>query len=209
MTAHEILLETVRLRGEDTTDTSLLAEYNAVALIGMNEGYRDICSRIIVPTEWKSVTLDANKKFAISGLTNVPQEILAICKAQDFTSGANYGKAERYGWAWVDTANIVVPTAEASGTVYVLYEIMPADLVNPYPVAVVGPPAHVAGDTATSPSLIPAQYHRALAFKANAKLLASKDLKDSSMFWEAEYEAFIENMRPPQRQTVIDSWYGV
>lgn len=206
MTAHEILLETVRLRGEDVTDTAVLADYNAVALVGMNEGYRDICSRIVCPTAWHTMTLDANKKFALATLTNTPQKILDICKYIDYTSASNWRRAQRYGWTMVDAANAVVPDADASGTVYVLYQIMPADLVNAYPVAITG---HTAGEAATSPALLPAQFHRALAFKANAAIHARDGIQSSSMLWEAKYMAFLESLEPVKQQTEIESYYVV
>lgn len=199
MTAHDILLETIRLRKEDATDTTLMTEYNAVALVGMNKGYRDICSKHINPIIWDDVALDANKRFDLSVLSNTVQQIIDVCKYEDYTADSNWLKADRYDWTLTDNDTIVVPAADAGGTVHVQYEAVPADLVNPNPTT---------GSGATSPSLIPAQYHRALAMSALSMLYATEGLKDNAMFWDAEYQSFLESMRPVQKQTAIEPYYS-
>jgi hypothetical protein len=208
MTAHEILKETARLRGEDPdTDTTLLTEYNAVALIGMNEGYRHICERYICPTAWEEVTLDANKQFDTTDLTNSARRIIAITRYEDYTEDANWlPDTTRYDWSPVNYNTFVVPEAEASATVNVQYEILPTDLVNPYPVAVEG---HAAGEGATSPTYLPTAYHRALCYMAQSKLCAKDNQKNDARFWEAQFYAALETISNISPQTDIVNVYSI
>lgn len=197
MTAHEILQETVRLRGEDATDTTLLTEYNPVALIGMNEGYRLICERYIHPVVTEEITLDTNKQFDLEDLTNIPRKIISITLYQDYSEDANWRLSPtRYGWAMVDSDTIVVPDADALGTVYITYEILPADLTN------------TVGGATTSPLYIPTQYHRSLCYMANSKLYARDNQKNDAMFWEAQFYSSLETISNVSPQTEIENAYA-
>jgi hypothetical protein len=206
MTAHEILLETVRLRGEDPTDTGLLSEYNAVALIGMNEGYRHICATVIHPRAVEAVELDANKRFAASDLTNTPKQIISVTEHEDYSEPADWSPSTRLDWKEVSHGVFVVPDAEAEATVYVNYTIIPPELVNPYPV---GGDGHTAGEDATSPSYIPEEYHRSLCYMALSKLCARDGLKSDAMLWDAGFYSSLDTLSNTAPQTEIEPYYRV
>lgn len=205
MTAHEILLESMRLRREDVTDTALLNDYNAVALVAMNEAQRDICTEIN-PEYTDDVALDSSKRFDATDLTYTLGSIRHISQYEDYTSAATWGVSVRYDYIEYAPGAFTVPDAEASATVYVKYSAIPADLVNTYPVAVEG---HAAGSDATSPSLIPTQFHRALCFKVASALFRMDGRLNDAMFWEAQYQSFKESLRVHVPQEAVDSYYTV
>jgi hypothetical protein len=199
MTAYEMNQKALALMGVDTTDVSLLSEYNTALLIGYNAAYRDIVANNLDTQIWESEALSADKTFLISALSNAVSDIIAIAQYQDYTAAAGYQKAQRYAFEVYNGTTVIVPDADTSSTIYVLYRPIPAELVNPNPTT---------GTNATSPLYISAQHQIALVYKGISELRFSQSDTESGVIWQRRYMDAIQNIKPLSRQTTVTSNYS-
>ncbi len=113
----------------DATDQEVRQENSVLFLEGYNFAYERIIREKILPWTTEAVTLDANKAFNVSTLTNTLAKIRHITRYADFSEDAGYVKSNRYIFYDKDgEGSIVVPYAEASGEMFVSYEYMPVRL---------------------------------------------------------------------------------
>jgi hypothetical protein len=199
MNAHAMLLRGASLMGMSTSDTDLLTEMNTPFLVGINAAYVDIV-RLRDIRVWQAVTLDANRQFLLSTLTDSPDNILDIAQYQHYTAAANWGEAERYDWEFVNGTTVIVPEATESTAIYVQYKPVPDPLVNPYPVAITG---HTAGEGATSPSFVYEQDQDAMIYKGLAEYRSSQSDDEAMQKWETKYFQARSNIRRARRQRKI------
>ena len=121
------VLKQCRLDPTDATDRS--DNQNSVIVPALNEAYRRMCREKAHPWTTEAITLDANKCFDTRTLTNKLVRIIEISQYQDYSSAAGGARSSPYAWDKYDgSGTIVIPTATASGTVYIKYEYMPAKL---------------------------------------------------------------------------------
>lgn len=112
----------------DTTDATNRTDNQSWIVAAMNEAYRKICREKVHLWATQAVTLDANRQFDISDLTNAVIRIREITQNVNYSADTGYAKATAHKWDLYDSETVVVLTASESGTVYVVYEYMPADL---------------------------------------------------------------------------------
>jgi hypothetical protein len=113
----------------DSTDAADRSDNQTKITGWLNDAYRRICREKVELWHIESVTLDANKCFAVSALSETFVTLLKVTTYQDFTEDAGYLEQTGLPWGkYDDTGTIIVPSAEASGTVYVKYEYKPAKL---------------------------------------------------------------------------------
>lgn len=111
-------------------------EYLQLVKPELNEAYRKIARERAHLWTTEAVTLDANKCFSTSNLTEKITKILKISVYQDFSSDISGSQAASLYWYKQDgSGSIYVPAATASSTVYVKYEYMPANLEETYNVS--------------------------------------------------------------------------
>jgi len=126
MNVHELTTQTIQQCGLDTTDVTVRSDYESLFIRFFNVAYKEICRKKIHPWYTEEVTLDANKCFVTSVLAKKLVKILKISTYQDFSEDAGGAESEALSWYKYDgSGTIVVPAAEASGTVFVEYEYMP------------------------------------------------------------------------------------
>lgn len=168
--------------------------YSPTTLIGYNNAYPDMCLKMGLAKAWQAITLSATKTYTLSGLTYKLAKILCVAQYQDGSSSANYGEAKRYNYYNPDNITLIVPDADASSTVYIYYQYIPALLVLPTPTSQTG---------ATSPSLLPDQYLIALSYAAIAELFGSLQHDPArAMYWLDKYNAVVKSALSPTEYAV-------
>jgi hypothetical protein len=129
MNLYDLTSKTLRQCRFDPTDATDRAENQSWITETLNEAYRRICGEKLNPWHTEAVTLDANKCFNILALTKQCVNILKISLYQDYSVAASGAESPELTWDKYDgSGTVVIPTATASGTVYVEYEYMPATL---------------------------------------------------------------------------------
>ncbi len=127
------------------------SEHRSVIKPALNEGYRKICREKAHLWTVESVTLDADKCFNISSLTERLTTILKVSRCQDFSDDAGNSYSPPFSWYKQDGAGtIFVPNATASTAVYVKYEYMPARLKETYNISGANTAALIPVDEAIS-----------------------------------------------------------
>jgi len=188
MTAYAIITQTFANIGITVTD-ALRTQYNDVLLSGINDGYLELgAKRFLNFIYGETKALDADKQLDTSTLAKTLESILYIGQYQDGVEDANYGAAIHYHWMDADDGKtIIVYDAEISQSVYICYRYTPASLVNPAPTTGVG---------ATSPEVLPAQYHGLLAHKASAAYWRSLNNYERVDEFERMYYTEISKIYP-------------
>jgi hypothetical protein len=192
LNAHQMLVKGAKLAGQDSTDTTLLGEWNDAFLSGINQAYIDLYRALNVRI-WEAEALTATKTFLTSGLSLTPDEIFAVAEHIPHSAAASYSDAQKYDF-YPDGATIYVPGASESQTVYVQYRPLPALLVNPDPEDGVG---------ATSPTHIPEQHQDCMIYKGLAEVYSSQDDAEAMAKWEMKYFQARSNIRKPNPQRKI------
>jgi hypothetical protein len=130
MNLYDLVSQTLTQGRLNTTNAVKRSKYqNSLIVPALNDAYKKMCREKLHPWYWEAVTLDANKCFVTSALSKTFVKVNKITTYQDFTEDAGYAEQTRLPWGkYDDTGTIIVPSAEASGTVYVKYEYMPTML---------------------------------------------------------------------------------
>ena len=130
MNVYELTTQTLtNCKFSDTTDATTRSDNEAACIRSFNTAYRRICREKLHLWYTEEVTLDTAKCFAMSSLSKKAIKILKISQYQDYSEDAGEIESPAYPWDKYDGAGtIVVPAAEASGTVFVEYEYMPTML---------------------------------------------------------------------------------
>jgi hypothetical protein len=191
MTTTELDQEAFALMTEDYSDTDRRAELAPILLTGYNAAYQDICTGILRVAKWEQVTLDENKQFALSALTETCLEVVKVAKYRDFSADTGWAQGDPLGFVVLDGDEVVVPQAEASGTVWVRYRFVPEMLA--------------AGD---SPDFVPDQNQKALVYKGMSVAKLRDGDAESANNWQGMYAEEIAKIRRPDRRTTIANVYG-
>jgi len=136
MNLYELTTEVLAQMGIIDPDADDRTEYSSLIKTSLNEGYRKICREKAHLWTSEAVTLDANKCFNISSLSEKLTKVLKISLYQDYSSAAGGAESQGLYWDKYDgNGTIYVPNATASGTVYLEYEYMPKYLETTYNVS--------------------------------------------------------------------------
>lgn len=198
-TAYAMLNDGLRLMGMVPTD-ALRSQYYIPFLFGVNNAQVDIYTNRLQLSKWSAaVTLTAGKTFdtTASPLTTASEycaEILKVALYPDYSSGSSWVLSNSLLFDQVDADTFVVPGAEASGTVYVLYKPLPVDLVIPNPPADTG---------STSPVSILVPHQRALTLKGVVQIYFSQGQQATGVGFEQLYQQAVDKIKPVNRQKQI------
>lgn len=161
MNVYDLTTQVMQQCQMDATDATNRTDNQTWIVAAMNEAYRKICRNKVHLWATEEVTLDENRQFALSVLTNTLIRIREITQYPNYSGNTAYGKAMSYRWDMYDSSHIVVMAAPESGTVYVTYEYMPEDLV----VTSTSPST----ETTTNTPQINAAWHHILTYWATAQ----------------------------------------
>lgn len=126
MNFYELVTETLALCGMTDADATDRSEYSPLFKTAFNEAYRKIVREKLHLWTTEEVTLDALKCFTLSGLSETATKITKISTYRDYsTDGSGLNQYSLVFDKYDGAGTIVVPGAEASGTVFVEYEYMP------------------------------------------------------------------------------------
>ena len=185
-TVYKLDTETMFQCGLDPTDAADRAEFSPRFLIKYNEAYREITRKKIQPFYKESITLDANKRFNATDLTETLAEIKHITQYADFSEDASFAQTTRYAFYDYDNnGEFVVPGVEASTAVYVEYMHYWDELV-----------AMLADDLTPDENQEPqfsSEWHYALSHWATAHYYRGEgtNYKDQVAFYEDEYYSML------------------
>jgi hypothetical protein len=193
LNAHQMLVQGLNLARLDSTDTTLLGEWNAAFLAGVNQAYIDLY-RVLDIRTYEAETLSATKTFATTGLSFTPDQIFGVYEYIPYSSSASYSTAQKYEIEW-DNTTVYVPDAGESQTVYVHYRPLPTPLVNANPTT--------GGTGATSPVNIPEQYQISMIYKGIAEFYNAEGDVERRDDFEMKYFQSRSNIRPMKKQRRI------
>ena len=131
MNLYQLDTETLDKIRQDRSDIEIRREESPYFLTAYNSAYERIIREKIKLWTTEAVTLDADKRFNVSDLTNDCNEIIKITKYQDFSDSAGNARTSEFDFYDYDgVGEIVVPAADDSGTMYVAYRYMPVRLTH-------------------------------------------------------------------------------
>lgn len=176
------------------TDANTRTTYSPLLLRGYNMAQREMARRVLHPKRWDTVTLGADKTFLTTALGKTPAKILMVARGTDTQNLTREFAFEQ--WAG---ATVYVPDADASEAVWVYFEYIPTDMVNPNPTT---------GTGATSPdACIPAEFHDAIVYKAVGHVLVGED-DPNAAYYNNLFEDALATMHTPVPQTRIANVYA-
>jgi hypothetical protein len=173
--------------GEEVSDENR-TQYSALFLNAYNEAYFSLCASAVKPVAGQTVKLDAQKRFSPEVLEKnlVPGGIVGVKACMDFSEGSGYAEAREYSFHLTDDGWIAVPGAEAGAQVYVAYRHFPDVLT-------IDDPADSGGES--SPELLPAQYHGALASYAAAAFFRVRRKFERMQVWMETYLVAVKDLQ--------------
>jgi hypothetical protein len=133
MNVYELVTETLAQCGIVDPDASDRSEKKPLFLTSYNEALKKICREKLHPWTSEAITLDASKCFDTKTLSKRLVEIQKVSKYQDYSTSASGAASPPFAWDLYDgNGKIVVPAADASGTMFIEYEYMPEPLKVTY-----------------------------------------------------------------------------
>jgi hypothetical protein len=186
MTTYELDTLTLTNIGEEDSDDNR-TEYSAIFLNAYNEAYFSLCASTIKPTAGQVMTLDNDKRFSPAPfeMNLVPGGIVAVKKSMDYSGDNGFTASHEYDFHWTEDGLIAVPGAEKGTSIYVVYRHFPKRLTN----------ATDDTDGEQSPTLLPVQYHGALASYAASSFFRVRRKFERMQVWMETYLAAVRDLQ--------------
>jgi hypothetical protein len=193
MNTYELDTLTLQYCDEAVTNTNRTL-YSPIFLAAYNDAYAGICTERIQPKAYEAVTLDAERCFSVSDLSNRMKKILDVSELEDFSAANGFRPSRPLDFLWKDHATVRIPLAPGS-VVWVRYEYLPAALVNATPTTEDG--------NTSEPALLDEAVHGALCMYAAAAHWRVRKKFEREADWMNAYYMTIRSVegRRDQRDT--------